>query len=55
MIDQFIYDVARSNLAEHEVDSLIEEVNAGAREVEEDGGDLWFDLNPSAQRPDKLN
>ena len=55
MIDQFIYDVARSNLAEHEVDSLIEEVNAAMRELEDSGEDPWMDLDPSAQRPDKLN
>jgi hypothetical protein len=55
MIDQFICDVARSNLAEYEVDRLIEEVNGGARELKDGDEDPWMDLDPSAQRPDKLN
>jgi hypothetical protein len=55
MIGQFIFNVARSNLAEYEVDSLIEEVNVAMRELEDSGGDPWMDLGPSAQRPDKLN
>jgi hypothetical protein len=55
MIGQFIFNVARSNLAEYEVDSLIEEVNAAMRELEDSGEDPWMDLDPSAQRPDKLN
>ena len=55
MIGGFIFDLARSNLAEHEVDSLFEEVNAAMRELEDSGEDPWMDLDPSARRPDKLN
>ena len=55
MIGQFIFNLARSNLAEYEVDGLIEKVNAVMRELEDSGEDPWMDLDPSAQRPDKLN
>jgi hypothetical protein len=47
--------IAYGNLSNDEAKSLLEELNAAAREADENGGDGWMDLDLSAQPSHKPN